>query len=260
VAVDPSGSSVLDALGLPRGAIDLNESVDLTSATTLRAGDTFQIKIEGPAPRTATITIGANDTLDSLITQINGELGGVGKASLGFSDNAESLKIAVNPGQTIDLISGPTDSDALSRLGIAAGVLSAPAKGSSSSSSTTSTTGSSSSSTTTPTYGLGLAATMDISTKTGADLARSTLLSVMSNIQSIYQKSNATPATAALGNNSGTASAATTSQIASYNLALSLLGTSSSDAMNNIMTIVNGGTVGAPGTSSSSDSGLLSLF
>jgi hypothetical protein len=262
IAVAPTGSSVLDALGLPQGSIDLNESVDLTSQTTLRAGDTFQIKIEGPAPRTATITIGPNDTLDSLITQINGELGGVGSASLGFSNNAESLKIAVNPGQTIDLISGPTDSDALSRLGIAAGVLSAPAKSSSgsSSSSTTSATSSSSSSTTTPTYGLGLSASMDISTKTGADLARSTLLSVMSNIQSIYQKSNATPAAAAVGNNSGTASASTTSQIASYNLALSLLGTSSSDAVNNIMTIVNGGTVGATSTSSSSDSDLLSLF
>src|SRR5581483_10684780 len=57
VAVDPQGSSVLDALGLPRGTIDLNESVDLTSQTTLRAGDSFQIKIEGLAPRTATITI-----------------------------------------------------------------------------------------------------------------------------------------------------------------------------------------------------------
>ncbi|HEX4370438.1 MAG TPA: hypothetical protein VH019_03745 [Rhizomicrobium sp.] len=260
VAVDPSGSSVLDALGLPRGTIDLNESVDLTSQTTLRAGDTFQIKVEGPAPRTATITIGPNDTLDSLITQINGELGGAGKASLGFSNNAESLKIAANPGQTIDLISGPADSDALLRLGIAAGVLSAPAKSSSGSSSTTTSTSSSSSSKTTPTYGLGLSGTMDISTKTGADLARSTLLSMMSNIQSIYQKSNATPAAAAVGNNSGTASASTTSQIASYNLALSLLGTSSSDAVNNIMTIVNGGTVGATGTSSSSDSALLSLL
>jgi hypothetical protein len=249
VAVDPNGSSVLDALGLPRGSIDLNESVDLTSQTTLRAGDTFQIKIEGPAPRTATITIGANDTLDSLITQINGELGGAGKASLGFSNNAESLQIAVNPGQSIDLISGPADSDALSRLGIAAGVLSAPAKNSSSSSTATTTSSSSSSSKTTPSYGLGLTGTMNISTKTSADLTRSTLLSVMSNIQSIYQKSNATPATAAVGNNSGTASAATTTQIASYNLALSLLGTSSSDAMNNIMTIVNGGTLGAGGTS-----------
>jgi hypothetical protein len=100
---------------------------------------------------------------------------------------------------------------------------------------------------------------MNISTKTSADLTRSTLLSVMSNIQSIYQKSNATPATAAVGNNSGTASAATTTQIASYNLALSLLGTSSSDAMNNIMTIVNGGTLGAGG-SSTNNAALTSLL
>ncbi|HWF63172.1 MAG TPA: hypothetical protein VN685_01015 [Rhizomicrobium sp.] len=246
VAVDPQGASVLDALGLPRGTIDLNESVDLTSQTTLRGGDTFQIKIEGPSPRTATITIGPDETLDSLITKINGELGNAGKASLGFGNNAETLKIAVNPGQTIDLISGPKDSDALARLGIAAGVLSAPAKTSkkgatATTATTTATKSSNSSSKSSPTYGLGLTGTMDISTKTGADLVRSTLLSVMSNIQSIYQKSNATPATPAMGNTSGTASAQTNSQIASYNLALSLLGTSSNDAMNNIMNIVNSG-------------------
>ena len=41
------GSSVLDALGLPRGTISLNQSVDLTARPRLRAGDTFQIKIEG---------------------------------------------------------------------------------------------------------------------------------------------------------------------------------------------------------------------
>ncbi len=249
VAVDPQGSSVLDALGLPRGTIDLNQSVDLTSQTTLRAGDSFQIKIEGAAPRTTTITIGAGETLDSLITKINGELGSAGKASLGFANNAESLQITVNPGQTINLISGPADSDALSRLGIAAGVLSAPAKTSKTSPSATTTNSSSTSSKTTPTYGLGLTSNMDISTKTGADLARSTLLSVMSNIQNIYQKSNATPAAPAVGNTTGTASAQTTAQLASYSLASSLLGTSSNDAVSNIMAIVNGGTAASTSNS-----------
>ena len=47
IAIDPNGSSVLDALGLPRGAITLTQSVDLTQQTTLRAGDSFQIKIDG---------------------------------------------------------------------------------------------------------------------------------------------------------------------------------------------------------------------
>jgi len=248
VAVDSQGASVLDALGLPKGSINLNQSVNLSAATTLRAGDSFQIKIEGQAPRTTTITIGAGETLDSLITKINGELGNAGKASLGFANDAETLQIAANSGQSIDLISGPTDSDALSRLGITAGVLSAPAKTSSKSSAPTTTTASSnsSSSKTSPSYGLGLASNLDISTKIGADLARSTLLSVMSNIQNVYQKSNAPPPSATVGNTSGTASAQTSAQLASYSTALSLLGTSSSDAMNNIMAIVNGGTAASP--------------
>ncbi len=264
VAVAPQGASVLDALGLPQGTINVNQSVDLSAATTLRTGDSFQIKIEGPSPRTATITIGADETLDSLVTQINGELGNAGKASMGFENDAETLQITANAGQSIDLISGPADSDALGRLGIAAGLISAPAKKSSSSSSTSTSTTTTSSSKTSPTYGLGLSGTMDISTKTGADLARSTLLSMMSNIQSIYQKSNATPAAPTVGNTSGTASSQTTAQIAGYNLALSLLGTSSSDAVNNIMAIVNGGTASSTSSSSTSTTGtnsdLLSLF
>ena len=47
IAIAPSGSSVLDALGLPQGSISPNQSVDLTQQTTLRAGDSFQIQIEG---------------------------------------------------------------------------------------------------------------------------------------------------------------------------------------------------------------------
>ena len=161
----------------------------------------------------------------------------------------------------------------LSRLGIAAGVISAPAKGSSSSTTTTSTastttTTSGSSTAVKTTYGLGLAATalgpLNISTKTGADLARSQLLTVLSNIQNIYQKSNATPSSptnSAVGNNTGTVSATTTAQLASYNLALSLLGTSSSDAINNIATIVAGGSVGSAGSSADdSAASILGLF
>ena len=129
VAVDPNGASVLDALGLPRGTINLNPSVDLSSNTTVQAADSFQIKIDGVAPRTTTITIGPGETLDSLATKINAQLGSVGKAAVNYTGSAEGLKLTVNAGQTIDLISGPANFDALARLGIAAGVLSAPATG-----------------------------------------------------------------------------------------------------------------------------------
>ncbi len=238
LAVDPNGASVLDALGLPRGTINLNQSVDLTSQTTLRAGDSFQIKIDGVAPRTATITIDKGETLDSLARKINAQLGGIGKAATNYTGKQEGLKITVNAGQTIDLISGPADFDALARLGIAAGVLTAPASGSASTGSALADT-----SGTTPTFGLGLTGgitggNMDISAKVGADLARSQLLSVLSNIQQTYQTTNTPPAPASLGNTTAAASPASAAQLASYNMALSLLGTDGSTAITNIATII----------------------
>jgi len=108
-----------------------------------------------------------------------------------------------------------------------------------------------------PTYGLGFSGTLDISTKTGADLARSQLLSVLSNIQSTYQKSNAPPPAAATpGNTTAAASSATTAQLANYNLALSLMSNDPNNAVANIQSILAGGTSG--GSSSSSLTSLLS--
>jgi hypothetical protein len=267
IAIDPSGSSVLDALGLPQGSVNPTQSVDLTQETSLRAGDSFQIQIQGVAPRTATITIAPGETYGSLVTKINAQLGQTGTAATNYTGSAENMTITANPGNTIDLIAGPADFDALGRLGIPAGVISAPAANSTSSTTTNSSvTSGTSTSTVKPTYGLALTATalgpLDISTRTGADLAKSQLLLVMTNLQSTYQKSN-TPASSTTGtttgNTTGTASATTTAQLASYNIALSLLGTSSSAAVNNIASIVAGGSASS---SSSDDSAaaLLGLF
>ena len=217
IAIDTQGSSMLDALGLPRGAITLNQSVDLTSQTTLRAGGSFKIAIQGTAARTATITIDQGETFDSLVTKINAQLGGIGKASVNYTGSAENLKIQINAGYTVNLQAGPGDFDALSRLGIASGVLTAPSKDGK-----TTTTAAN----VTPTYGLGFSGTLDISTKTGADLARSQLLGVLSALQSTYQTTNNPPSTTTttVGNTSGKATNYQTSQLANYSLALSLLG------------------------------------
>ena len=257
LAVDPQGSSVLDALGLPRGTISLNQSVDLTAMTTLRAGDTFKIKIDGIAPRTTTITIDPGETINSLSTKINAQLGAIGKAAANYTGSAEGLKITVNAGNTIELIAGPKDSDALARLGISAGVLTAPATGSKS---TSSTSTASIKGTKTQTFGLGLtASTLDISTKMGADLARSQLLSVLSNIQSAYQKSNAPPAPTPGPGKTGAASTSTASQLANYNLALSLLNTDPNNAVSNIQSIVSGIGSGSGGAGNSLTSLLSAL-
>ncbi len=242
---------MLDALGLPKGSINPTQSVDLTQETSLRAGDSFQIQIQGVAPRTATITIGAGETYGSLVTKINAQLGQTGTAATTYTGSAENMTITANPGNTIDLIAGPADFDALGRLGIPAGVtISAPAKNSSGGTTTSTVSTNTSGNTVKPTYGLALTATalgpLDISTKTGADLTRSTLLTALSNIQNIYQTTNAPPPSSSptVGNTTGTVNPTTTAQLASYNLALSLLGTSSSNAVNNIATIVAGGSVG----------------
>jgi hypothetical protein len=220
LAIDTQGSSVLDALGLPRGTISLNQSVDLTTQTTLRAGDSFQLQIQGTKARTATIAIDQGETFDSLVVKINAQLGGIGKASVNYTGGGETLKLQVNAGNTINLKAGPQDFDALSRLGIPAGVLTAPAKGAAAV--TTTQNG------VTPTFGLGLTGgftgPLNISTKTGADLARSQLLQALSALQSTYQTTNKPPAPpAAPGNNTGKASAYQSAQLGSYNLAAALL-------------------------------------
>jgi hypothetical protein len=222
LAVDAGGSSVLDALGLPKGSVNPVQTVDLTATTALRAGDSFKIQIQGIASRTGTITIDKGETLQSLVTKINIQLQTYGKASVNYTGSAEGLKIDVSPGQTIALIAGPKQFDALSRLGLAAGTLSAPATNASSSTSTSSSTNSGS---TQQAFGLGLGSTIDISTKMGADLARSQLLGVLSKIQSAYQTTNAPPAPATgPGNTSGTVSPYLQAQLTSYNVALGMLG------------------------------------
>jgi hypothetical protein len=224
IAIDQSGSSVLDALGLPKGTINPNQSVDLTAVTTLRAGDSFQIQLQGVGARTATVTIDQGETLQSLVDKINGQLGQYGKAAVSFQNNAEGISITANAGQSFTLKAGPTGFDALSRLGIASGTLTAPAANGSSTPAATS-------STTTQSFGLGLGTSFDLTNTTGANLARSQLLGVLSKIQSAYQTTNTpTAPTTTTGNTTGTASATTTAQLASYSLALSLLGGSSSSS------------------------------
>ena len=215
IAIDSQGSSVLDALGLPRGTVDVPQTTDLASQTTLRAGDSFQVQIQGTAARNFTITIDKGETLNSLVTKINAEFGANGKASISYGANGEGLKIEVNSGVTAKLVAGSGNFDALARLGIAAGTLSSTSTTSSSSSSSTSST---------QAFGLGLASNMDISTSTSAGAVRAQLLTVLSTIQKMYQTTNtSTTNTTTTTQSGGTASAYTQSQLANYSLALNIL-------------------------------------
>jgi hypothetical protein len=234
IAIDPTGSSVLDALGLPRGTLDTNESVDLASNTTLRAGDSFQIQIQGAATRTATITIDPGETMDSLAQKISNAMVFSGSATATYANGGKALKISVDPGITATLIAGPADFDALSRLGIAPGTITNPSTASSSTStaSTAKTTGAAS-----QVFGLGFSGQpLDIATQTDAGAARAQLQNVMNAITSAYRTTNTAPSTSTTPAITGTAPAYLTAQLASYQTALSAL------------TAINGGSTSATST------------
>ena len=230
IAIDPTGSSVLDELGLPRGTLDLNQSVDLASSTTLRAGDSFQIEIAGASTRTATVTIDNGETMDSVALKISSTLGFAGKATATYANGGKALKISVNPGITATLIAGPDDSDALARLGISPGTISNAAKDGSTNASSSSSS---------QVFGLGFSGRpLDIATKMDAGAARAELLNVLSSIRNAYRTTNtpASPTSATAGQAGGTASAYQSSQLASYQTALSalsMLSTNSSSSNSN---------------------------
>jgi len=55
--------------------------------------------------------IDQGETLQSLVTKINGEFGSNGQASINYGSGGEDLKIAVKPGVTAKLVAGPTNFD-----------------------------------------------------------------------------------------------------------------------------------------------------
>lgn len=122
IAVDTSGASALDKLGLPKGALLYADSTRLVSATGVRAGDSFQIRTtEGG--RLNTVTIEAGDTLDSLATKIK-RAGGF-KVKVEVVSDGEYRRIKITPQlktASVEVLPGK-NGDALEALGITQGVI-----------------------------------------------------------------------------------------------------------------------------------------
>ncbi len=123
IAVNNTGASILNKLGLPTQTIQETSSQVLTSATSLRAGDSFQIRTrEGGTP--ATVTIAADDTIQTLENKIEAATGFTAKVSTETLDGETQVEIKPNnPASTIELLPGPSGSNALTALGLSAGVV-----------------------------------------------------------------------------------------------------------------------------------------
>jgi hypothetical protein len=236
IAVNPTGESVLDQLGLPQGVVDGPVSNLITATTPVQAGDSFGISVNGEAP--VTITVQASDTMTSLATEISQVTGFQVNASTSYgADASTTLQLApAHPGATITLIGGPSASDALSALGLKPGVVA---------DTTTSKSGATTvADTTTPIYGLGLPSSLDLGTSADIKTAQVHLAGAISVVESAYQNlANASTPAAVLAlrkaQSSGTTPKYLTTEIANYQNALTRL---------------------TAGSSSSSTTGLASLF
>ena len=206
VAVDPSGVSTLDKLGLPSGEITFAGAADLVSNTTLRPGDSFKIGLGAATP--ATITVEAGDTLATLAAKVTRATGGRAVATVLPSDGYEQLQIAPATSQTtLKLTAGPAGSDALKALGLSPTLLTKAV-----------------STTKAPTaapYALGLSGTYALTDATSAKTAFQALAVAVTAVRKAYTDLS-TPA-ATPGITGGTVPAYLTAQIAQYQLALARL-------------------------------------
>jgi hypothetical protein len=223
IAVASGGASVLDRLGLPQQTLQFTSSQLLTSATSVRAGESFQVRTsEGATP--STVTIDATDTPDTLATKI--ERATSFTATVNVVDSGGQAQVQIKPANsnsTIELLPGPTGQDALGSLGLSAGVIqTASALSSGNKKSTVSGIA-------TNTYGLNIAGEFDFTTTAGIQAAQKTIQSAMAKVQTAYyglvnanQPASTKPAI------TGTVPAYIQAQLANYQAGLARLTGSSS--------------------------------
>jgi hypothetical protein len=221
IAVDPSGASALDALGLPTGAISFAPSQNILANSSLQAGERFLVKSNFNAlPQT--VTIAANDTLQTLarkITQASGY--GVSVQVVTGTGGVQQLKITpAGPASQVTLEAGPPGLDALPALGLSEGLVTtsatAKAKSAQTAGGTTATTSLKAN------YGLGLESNLSLHSSSNIKNALAQLGGAITTVKQIYTDMTTRPKTQTAGFN-GPVPAYLTAQIASYQAALARL-------------------------------------
>lgn len=220
VAVAKSGASSLDALGLPTGTMSFTQSDRIVSSTAARAGDTFQIRTRERGALT-TITIAANDTLETLADKIKKASGNRAKVETAVSGNSRVLKISpASSSSTIEIVAGKGGTDVLGALGLAGGVVRATREDHGK---TVSADGGG------PVYGLSLPPELDLTTDAGRKNATMVIQRAMSSVRSAYREiadtamGVKTDSKTSSGKTDGKAPAYLTNQIANYQAALDRL-------------------------------------
>lgn len=207
------GGTALKALGLPSGELAPTASVKIASQVGLKTGDSFSVVVDGG--KTIKIEIEANDTLDTLMKRMATKLSAVASVTTSSVDGKRALSIYVKSGHGLSLISGPTGSDALAKLGIKPGQIASAAiaqegdpkvkPGGK--------------------FNLALSTALTLDTKANAEYALKMIKSAVSMTQSAYRSLYWDDSKAMLvnGNMSGGGDAYTQSRMAAYQAALTRL-------------------------------------
>jgi hypothetical protein len=207
IAVDQSGASILDRLGLPKGTIDYSGSQSIVGNSSARPGDQFFVRAGTGAAKA--VTIEANDTLKTLAAKIGRAAGFQVKVEIVIAKGYDTLKITPQSTRTpVELEAGKNGRNALAALGLSEGLITTnpdPNKKDSVKAS----------------YGLQLPSTLNLNTDGAAKQAQAQLLGALSSIRSIYRDMTTKPSTAS--RSSGPVPAYLTNQIANYQQALNRL-------------------------------------
>lgn len=124
IAVDATGASVLDRLGLPKGTLQFKDSQLVTSGTSVRAGDQFFIRAQEGGAKVA-VKITATDTLQTLAAKVRRAAGFAAKVEVQKKGDYDTLKITpLNDRASVEVLAGPTGKNALEALGLTEGVVS----------------------------------------------------------------------------------------------------------------------------------------
>jgi hypothetical protein len=216
LAVDQSGASPLDILGLPRGVVASNQSAPLVDRSALRVGDEFRIGAEGR--RMVTIRITEKDTLATLVNTITRAVGSAGRAEIVKENGVERLKISPRGEQAVRIDAGRADRNALPALGLAQGIVSVNTAGRGS----------------IKTFGLGIiAADLKLDSKEAITRTKAELSAAISIVRQAYETllnpnakelTDEEKALAARRQAAGAAPEYYTSQLANYQAALARLG------------------------------------
>jgi hypothetical protein len=191
IAIDPQGSSILDAFGLPNGDVLYADSRVITDRSLARSGDSFSISVDGGVKRK--VRIASTDNYRALTFKINAITVLNGKADVVRGTEGDTLRITPTAGHTIELFAGPQGKDLLSALGLPEGVVQIiPPK-----------TGVNSTSSAPPIYGLGIGSDLDLSILSSAKSTSEILQKALTTIRSAYRTLTIDPALKDLLNGKG---------------------------------------------------------